>query len=148
MKGIDLKPELEDLIKNISQKNGYYGNKIPDSIMKMFDVEIREDGAGILVPYWIPVLQKGRGPRRGTKDYGLVKIIYRWMERRGMFLATTPKGKMNEARYLTWYINKYGNVHFRSKTFIDVYESERKKAIERINNKFALTIGNITMEVI
>jgi len=148
MKGIDLKPELEELIKNISQKNGYYGNKIPDSIMKMFEVEIREDGAGVLVPYWIPVLQKGRGPRRGTKDYGLVKRIYRWMERRGMFRSATPKGKMNEARFMTLYINKHGNQHFRSKVFIDVYDSERKKTIEKINKKFALAIRAITMQVI
>ena len=144
----NLKPELYELIKNISQKNTYYGNKISDSIMRLFTIEETDFNAGIIVPYWLGILERGRGPRRSTKDFGLIKIIYRWMERRGMFRSTTPKGKLNEARFLTYYINKYGNAHFRSKVFIDVYKTEREKIIEKINNKFALAIGKITMEVI
>jgi len=144
----DVKPELDELIKNIAQRNGYYGNKIPASIMRMFEVVETDYNCGILVPYWIPVLQKGRGPRRSNMDSGLVKKIYRWMESRGMFKSHTTKGKLNEARFMTLYINKHGNQHFRSKTFIDVYETERKKTIEKINKKFSLLIGKITMEVI
>ena len=148
MIGIDLKPELQELINNIAKRNMYSGNKISDSIMKLFEIEVRDDGAGILVPYWISVLQRGRGPRRSTKSSGLVKIIYRWMQKRNMFKSSTAKGKLNEAKYLTWYINKYGNQQFRSKVFVDIYETERKKTIEKIDNKFSLIIGKITMDVI
>ena len=148
MIGIDLKPELQELINNIAKRNMYSGNKISDSIMKLFEIEVRDTGAGILVPYWISVLQRGRGPRRSTKSSGLVKIIYRWMQKRNMFKSNTAKGKLNEAKYLTWYINKYGNQQFRSKTFVDIYETERKKTIEKIDNKFSLIIGKITMDVI
>ena len=148
MIGLDLKPELEELIDNIGKRNGYYGNKISPSVMSMFEVEVRDDGAGILVPYWLGVLQRGRGPRRSTKNYGLVKIIYRWMQKRNMFRSATAKGKMNEAKYMTWYINKHGNAHFRSKVFIDVYETERKKTIKKIDDKFGVLIGKITMDVI
>lgn len=123
----DVKPELQELIHNIAQKNGYMGNKIPDSIMKMFEIIEAEFNAGILVPFWIPVLQKGRGPRKSNKDGGLWKKIYKWMEKRAMFKSKTAKGKINEARSLTWYINKYGNQHFRSKVFIDIYDSERDR---------------------
>jgi hypothetical protein len=145
---IDLKPELEKLIKNIAARNSYYGNKIPDSIMKLFQIEITENNSGILVPYWLPVVQKGRGPRKGTKDYGLVKIIYKWMEKRGMFKSSTPEGKMREAKGMTWYINKYGNQHFRSGTFVDVYETERKRTIEEIDKKYSFQIGKITVEIL
>ena len=145
---LDLKPELEELVRNISQRNTYYGNKIPDSIMKMFEIEIREDGGGILVPYWMGVLERGRGPRKGTRDHGLWKILYDWMQKKNMFRSITVKGKINEAKSLTWYINKYGNKHFRSKTFVDVYATERKKIIEKINKKYSLFIGKITMDVI
>jgi len=148
MIGIDLKPELQELINNIAKRNMYSGNKISDSIMKLFEIEVRDTGAGILVPYWISVLQRGRGPRRSTKSSGLVKIIYRWMQKRNMFKSSTAKGKLNEAKYLTWYINKYGNQQFRSKVFVDIYETERKKTIEKIDNKFSLIIGKITMDVI
>ena len=126
MIGIDLKPELQELIDNIAKKNMYSGNKISDSIMKMFEIEVRADGAGILVPYWLGVLQRGRGPRKSTKNYNLWQIIYKWMQRRNMFKSGTAKGKINEAKYVTWYINKYGNKQFRNKIFVDIYETERK----------------------
>lgn len=148
MIGIDLKPELEEMIKLISQRNSYSGNKISDSIMKMFSVEITELHDGILVPYWLRVLERGRGPRRSNTDSGLAKKIYRWMEKNNMFTSSTPKGKLREAKYMTWYINKCGNKQFRKKTYIDIYTSVRKATIEKIDKKFGEKIGKITMEVI
>lgn len=65
-----------------------------------------------------------------------------------MFKSGTAKGKVNEAKSVTWYLNKYGNKQFRNKVFIDIYESERKKTIEKINQKFSLEIDKITMDVI
>jgi hypothetical protein len=144
----DLKPEMQELINNISQKNTYSGNKISESIMRQFEIEETDLNCGILVPFWLPVTQKGRGPRKSNKDYGLWKIIYRWMERKNMFKSGTPKGKINEAKFVTWYINKYGNQQFRNKVFIDIYETERKKTIEKIDKKFSQAISKITMEVI
>lgn len=148
MIGIELKPELEELIRNISQKNMYSGNKIPESIMRQFEIETTDTSAGILVPYWLSVLEHGRGKRRSNKDSGLVNKIYAWMQKRNMFRSVTDKGKMNEAKFLTWYINKYGNKQFRSKVFVDIYTAERKKTIEKIDAKFSLAIGKITMQVI
>ena len=148
MIGIELKPELEELIRNISQKNMYSGNKIPESIMRQFEIETTDTSAGILVPYWLSVLEHGRGKRRSNKDSGLVNKIYAWMQKRNMFRSVTDKGKINEAKFLTWYINKYGNKQFRSKVFVDIYTAERKKTIEKIDKKFSLAIGKITMEVI
>jgi len=145
---VDLKPELEKFIKNVGDRNGYAGNKIPASIMAMFEVVQENTHQGVLVPYWISVLQKGRGPRRGTKNYGLHKKIYNWMQKHGMFKSTTVAGKLAEAKSMTWYINKYGNQHFRSKTFVDVYETERKRTIEEINKKYELQIGKITSEIL
>jgi len=149
MAQIDLKPILQDLINRIGRRSTYSGNTIPQSVMDKFEIEEREDGgAGILVPYWIPVVQKGRGPRRNTKDHGLWQKIYRWMAARGMFKSKTEKGRINEAKSLTWYINKYGNKHFRSGVFIDIYKTERERTIEEINEKFSDEISRITMEVI
>jgi len=144
----DLKPELQELIQNISTKNTYSGNKISESIMRQFTIEETDFNCGILVPFWLAVLQKGRGPRKSNTDHGLWKIIYRWMERKNMFKSGTAKGKINEAKSVTWYINKYGNKHFRSKIFIEIYEAERKKTIEKINQKFSLAISKITMDIL
>lgn len=148
MTGIDLKPELENMIKLIADRNSYSGNKISPSIMKMFAVEITELHDGILVPYWLGVLEHGRGPRKSNVDTGLVKKIYAWMNKHNMFRSVTAKGKLNEAKQMTWYINKYGNQQFRSKVFVDVYTSVRKQTIEAINKKFSNQISKITMEIL
>ena len=143
-----LEPELNLLVKNIGNKNTYYGNRISPSIMRMFHVELRSDGAGVVVPYWIPVLQRGRGPRRSSRSHGLWKKIYKWMARNNMFKSSTAKGRQNEAKHMTWYINKHGNQQFRSKVFLDIYESETKKTIRRIDQKYSLLIGKITSDII
>ncbi len=144
----NLKPELSEMIQGISQRNMYSGNKIPESIMRMFTIIENDLHIGIEVPFWLGVLERGRGPRKSTQDSGLWKKIYKWMESRGMFRSETPKGKINEAKRLTWYINKYGNKHFRSKTFVDIYKSEREKCIKKIEEKFSLEISRITMDVL
>jgi hypothetical protein len=165
MIGIDLKPELEEMVKLIGDRNSYSGNKISDSIMNMFTVEITELHDGILVPYWLGVLERGRGPRKSNVSSDLYKKIYRWMEKRNMFLAEKPvyvKGiifgkrkvnltqeeKIRQAKQMTYYINKYGNQQFRSKVFVDVYNSVRKQTIEKIEKKFSQQISKITMDVL
>jgi hypothetical protein len=144
----DITPELKELITNIGNRTGYNGQKIPESIMKMFEIENTDKNAGILVPYWLGVLQKGRGPRKSNKDYGLVKIIFLWMQKHNLFRSKIPAGQLNEAKSVTWYINKYGNKHFRSKAFIDVYKTEREKTIKKIDEKYGKAISKITMDVI
>jgi len=144
----DIKPELQKLIQAIGTKSMFYGNPVPPSILALLTIEETENNCGILAPFWIGVLQRGRGPRRSNKSYGLSKIIYKWMEKRGMFRSDTAKGKQNEARFMTLYINKYGNAHFRSGRYIDIYDTERKKTIAEIDRKFSLMIGKITMDVI
>jgi len=139
---------MAELIANIATKNMYGGNKISDSVMRQFTIVEDDLHVGILVPYWLSVLEHGRGARRSNKDSGLWKKIYHWMEKRNMFRSTTAKGKQSEAKYITWYINKYGNQQFRNKTYVDIYTTERKKTIEKINAKFALEINKITMDVI
>lgn len=116
--------------------------------MKMFTVEITELHDGILVPYWLGVLERGRGPRKSNVDTGLYKKIYKWMQKRNMFKSKTPQGKLNEAKQMTYYINKYGNQQFRSKVFVDIYTSVRKQTIEKIEKKFSQQISKITMDIL
>jgi hypothetical protein len=150
MIGIDLKPELQELVDNIARKNMYSGNKIPESIMKMFSIEITELHDGILVPYWLGVLERGRGPRKTTTDHKLYLKIKAWMTKRNMFNSKTAKGQENEAKRMTWYINHWGNKQFNrgNPIFVDIYNKERKITIEKINKKFSDKISKITMEVL
>ena len=144
----DLNTELQQFIDNIGKRNMYSGNKIPESIMKQFVIAEDDYHIGIEAPYWLSVLERGRGPRRSTKDHGLWKKIYNWMQRKNMFRSGTEKGKINEAKGLTWYINKHGNEQFRKKVYIDIYNSERRLLIEKIDERFNFFIGKITMDIL
>ena len=144
----DIKPELQALIDKIRQRSMYSGNKIPESIMSLFEIVETDTSAGILVPYWIPVLQKGRGPRKSTKDHQLYRKIYKWMQKHGMFTSQTEEGRISEAKGLTWYINKYGNQHFRDGRFVDIYKTAREETLKVIDTKFGYAIDKITMQVL
>ncbi len=145
---IDIKPELEKFVAEIATKNTYYGTKISASVIALLLIEIRDNGGGVLAPYWFSVTQKGRGPRRSTKDTQFWKRIYKWMGRNNMFKSDTEEGKIREAKSVTWYINKYGDQHFRSQVFIDIYETARKQCKEALEAKYRQVIHKITIEVL
>lgn len=145
---MELQPILSRFVAQIATRNMYGGNKIPASVMRMIQVEIRDNGGGVTAPYWLSVLEQGRGARKSNKDHGLVKIIYKWMAKRGMFRSSTPEGKMSEAKGMTWYINKYGNQQFRAKAFVDIYTQARQQTIAEIEQEYSLAIGKITQDII
>jgi hypothetical protein len=150
MVGIDLKPELEEMIKLIGERNSYSGNKISESIMKMFTVEITELHDGILVPYWLGVLERGRGPWRGSNiGNPLLRVrIYNWIIKHNLFSDKTDKERKGLAFVIARKINKLGNEQFRKGVFVDVYTSVRKATIEKIEKKFSDKISKITMEIL
>ena len=117
--------------------------KMPDSVAKLIEVEIRDNGAGVLAPFWLPVLERGRAPRKSTKDHKLYYKIYLWMAKRNMFKSRTTEGKRNEAKALTWFINKYGTKLFRDKGFKEVYS----KATEKVVVTATIAIGNRAFEI-
>jgi hypothetical protein len=145
---LDIRPELEDLLAAIGTAKTYSGRPVSPGIMRELVIEVRTNGAGILAPYWLAVLQQGRGPRTSTKDSGLWKRIYAWMERHSMFRATTAKGKVNEAKSLTWFINKYGNEQFRNKAYIDVYNSARERCIAAVLRRYDALETQITKDIL
>jgi len=146
----DLNTELQQFIDNIGKRNMYSGNKIPESIMKQFVIIEDDYHIGIEVPYWLGVLERGRGPRRSTKDHKLYLKIKAWMRKRGMLKGKTAEAQDNEAKRLTWYINHWGNKQFNrgNPIYVDIYNSERKALIEKIDKKFGFFIGKITTDIL
>jgi hypothetical protein len=145
---IDLRPELQKLIDAIGSKNTYGGRPVSPSIMRQIAIELRPDGAGILAPYWLSVLQHGRGPRKSNKQGDFWKALYRYMEKHSMFRSSTARGKVNEAKGLAWYINKYGNQQFRNKAYIDIYEKARQQCIADVNKKYGELSITITKQIL
>jgi len=139
---------LQRMVDDIGNSAVYGGNRISASIMEKIKIEERDNGAGVLAPYWLSVTEKGRGPRKSNVDSGLVRRIYAWMEKNNMFDSTSPKGKMNEAKSMTWYINKYGNKQFRDGVFVDVYNTARESAIKDIMEEYGALTVTITKEIL
>jgi hypothetical protein len=150
MIGIDLRPELEEMVKLIGQRNGYRGRKISPVIMSQFVIEITDFHDGVLVPFWLGILEHGRGPWRGTNiGKPLLRVkIYDWMQKYNLFKSGTETGKRSEAFVIARKINKLGNEQFRKGVYVDVYNTVRKETIAKIDKKFGFAINKITMEVL
>jgi len=148
MARINLKPILDRFVATIAARNTYGGGRMPQAVMKMVQVEIRNDGGGVTAPYWFAVFERGRGKRKSTEDSGLVYRIAAWMAKRNMFKSRTREGQMAEAKRVTWYMNKHGNKQFRRGVFVDIYTTARQQAVAEIEKEYSLAIGKITQDII
>ena len=144
----NIRPELERLVAVIATRPTYYGQRVSKTIMDMMEIEIRANGGGVLAPYWLSVLQTGRPPRKNKMDHELWKTIHKWMDKRGLFRSRTAAGRINEAKSMTWYINKYGNVHFRRGVYIDIYETARNQCIDAVVRKYGDLEFSITKQIL
>lgn len=137
--------EVERLLKKYAED---IRSAMPDSVSKLIVEEYRDNGAGVLAPFWLPVLEKGRGPRKSSTDAGLYLKIYKWMGKKGLFKSKTNRGKMNEAKALTWYINKYGTKLYRDRGFKEVYSRKTREVIDKIGKEYSGAIGRITSDIL
>ena len=142
---------LNKLLDDIFAKGkSFYGKPLSPSVRQLMVVEANEFSGKVLVPEWFPVFQKGRGPRKTNKttfdNRGLslfAQALYAWMAKNNRFRSRTEKGKINEAKSLAWYINKYGNKHFRSGQYIDIYDTLIKELKQNVVKEF----GNFAMKI-
>lgn len=132
---------IEDYTKAIKAK-------LPNSLAAMIHTNSQPNKATVTVPYWFSITEHGRGVRKSSKNYNLDQKIYKWMQERNMFKSQTAKGRINEARGLTWYINKYGTKQFRNKEFRDVYTSETQKLVMEVNRMALTQVKKITSDLV
>jgi hypothetical protein len=153
---LNVKKQLDEVVNRIFRESRtYYGQPVSPSLRKLVIVEGGSLEGKILVPYWFSTLQKGRGTRksnkttfdqRGLSDFG--RALYDWMDRRGMFTSQTEKGKINEAKGLAWYINKYGTKHYRSGVYVDIYDTIVKEAVEELRKGMLIEAKSIISEMV
>ena len=132
---------IEDYTKAIKAK-------LPNSLAAMIHTNSQPNKATVTVPYWFSITEHGRGVRKSSKNYNLDQKIYKWMQERNMFKSQTAKGRINEARGLTWYINKYGTKQFRNKEFRDVYTSETQKLAMEVNQLALTQVKKISSDLV
>lgn len=141
----ELKATVDALLNDYVQA---ISGKLPASVVQLLVVESTDTTSGVKAPFWIPVLEHGRGPRKDTKNHQLYLKIYKWMEKRNMFNSKSERGKINEAKALTWYINKYGTKLYRDKGFKDVYTAETMKTKELILTEVGQCVRRITTPLV
>lgn len=140
---VHAKEWCENILNRIlSESRSYHGHSLT-GLRPLFQVEGGRDSATIYAPYWVDALQRGRGKWGGTnigKKTGFMGAemtafqinIYKWLEKHDGFKSETPKGKINDARFLAWYINENGTKQFREGKYIDIYDTIIKQSAEQL----------------
>lgn len=140
-----IQAEVEQFVNRIKAK---LPNSLADLVIATYDNSLASRKATVMVPYWFPIVEHGRGPRKSGVGSDLWVKIYRWMEARNMFKSTTNKGKINEALSLTWYINKYGTKQFREHIYKDIYTSETRALQVAVRAKALAIVKKITSDLV
>lgn len=140
-----IQAEVEQFVNRIKAK---LPNSLADLVIATHDNSLASRKAAVMVPYWFPIVEHGRGPRKSGVSSDLWVKIYRWMEARNMFKSTTNKGKINEALSLTWYINKYGTKQFRERIYKDIYTSETRALQVAVRANALAIVKKITSDLV
>lgn len=133
-----------DMVDEIFTKGRTFYNKpLSSTLRPLVEVVVTERGAKVEVPFWFPVQQYGRGIRKSNVYQGFDIAIYNWMKKRNMFKSKTTEGQIREAKSVAWYINKYGNKHYRSGRYIDIYDTIVKETTEKVVEMY----GNYALKI-
>jgi hypothetical protein len=157
MATLNVSERMKQLVDEIfAQGKTIHGRPIAGK--ELVVVEGDQRSGKILVPYWFSIWEHGRGKRtrsdttwesfNGAQMSKMQIAIYKWMEKHSLFESRTEKGKINEAKGLTWYINKYGNKHKRNGTYLDIYTSLTTKLVNDITKDVADYALKITSDLI
>lgn len=140
-----MRPEITALIDSYAAR---IRAKMPRSVAALVAVNHEATRSTVTGPYWLSVVENGRKPRRSSEDHRLYLRIYAWMDRKGLFESRSPKGKLNEAKSLTWYINKYGTKQYRERVYKDVYTTETRKLRDDLLNEYGRIVQNIASDLV
>ena len=156
---VHAKEWCENILDRIlKESKSYHGNSL-EGLRPLFAVEGDRSKATLYAPYWVDALQRGRGRWGGTnvgKKTGFMGAemtafqiaIYKWMEKHNAFNSDTPKGKINDARFVAWHINQHGTKHFQEGKFIDVYDTIIKQTSEELYEEVGRQAMRITSQAV
>jgi len=144
---------VERIAKRIKQKKPATG--------KYMSVEKKSTGASIIVPFWFPVFEHGRGRRKSNEpskpqppkpfDTAFEYNLYRWMRSRGM-LTGTAKQQERKVKGMRYLINKNGTELYRKTNNgtnpIDVYKGIIQEETETIKKSVTNVVVNSYSEII
>lgn len=116
-----LRTELTRCMNDIKRRHVQAGQRATGRTMNALEVRIRAEGQAIIGELWgnkyTGTWETGSRParRRGTEASSrrMVEELKQWAEIRGLTAGMTEKQKENLAKYLAWYIKRYGTKLYR-----------------------------------
>lgn len=116
-----IQKELNKCVDDIKRRHVQAGQRATGRTMNALEVRMRQEGARLIGEIWgMPYTgawETGSRPasRKGTEAGRrlFVQNLKEWCEIRGLTTGMTDKQAENFAKYLAWYIKRYGSALYR-----------------------------------
>jgi hypothetical protein len=132
-------------VNDIRRRSTQAGQVATGRTLRALEVRVRNEGAAIVGEIWgrpfTGALETGSRParRKGTaaERKAMVADMKEWCRIRGLTDGMTDKQAENFARWLSWYIKRYGSALFRKGGRRDIITP----AVEATKNELAERLG-------
>jgi hypothetical protein len=141
----EIEKALTDCVNDIRRRSTQAGQVATGRTLRALEVRVRNEGAAIVGEIWgrpfTGALETGSRParRKGTaaERKAMVADMKEWCRIRGLTDGMTDKQAENFARWLSWYIKRYGSALFRKGGRRDIITP----AVEATKNELAERLG-------
>ena len=141
----EIEKALTDCVNDIRRRSTQAGQVATGRTLRALEVRVRNEGAAIIGEIWgrpfTGALETGSRParRKGTaaERKAMVADMKEWCRIRGLTDGMTDKQAENFARWLSWYIKRYGSALFRKGGRRDIITP----AVEATKNELAERLG-------
>jgi hypothetical protein len=141
----EIEKALTDCVNEIKRRSTQAGQVATGRTLRALEVRVRNEGAAIVGEIWgrpfTGALETGSRParRKGTaaERKAMVADMKEWCRIRGLTDGMTDKQAENFARWLSWYIKRYGSALFRKGGRRDIITP----AVEATKNELAERLG-------
>jgi len=145
---------LRTCVDDIKRRHVQAGQKATGKTMNALEVRMRQEGAAIIGEIWgfdyTGAWETGSRParRKGTDEErrAMVRNLKEWATVRGLTVGMTDKQAENLAKYLAWYIKRYGSKLWREGGRRDIItpaiEATQRVLEERLGVFFEMELSN------
>ena len=141
----EIEKALTDCVNDIRRRSTQAGQVATGRTLRALEVRVRNEGAAIVGEIWgrpfTGALETGSRParRKGTaaERKAMVADMKEWCRIRGLTDGMTDKQAENFARWLSWYIKRYGSALYRKGGRRDIITP----AVEATKNELAERLG-------
>jgi len=141
----EIEKALTDCVNDIRRRSTQAGQVATGRTLRALEVRVRNEGAAIVGEIWgrpfTGALETGSRParRKGTaaERKAMVADMKEWCRIRGLTAGMTDRQAENFARWLSWYIKRYGSALFRKGGRRDIITP----AVEATKNELTERLG-------